>query len=389
MDVRSQPEFRPQTGRGPIGERNKDGLPIGEFLYETAREKALHSQEKAEEQEEQERAQASTPKIGQASRQLFEATKQRKYRDLFEMLVCRDPGQRLSYETMSIDSLDEDLMEFLRPMVAYLKETKASLEFESFVAALDYQRQHSVTPTAHLFVPKCKPRTSERYRQECEAEVFTPRTDPNSNRIASKHRPRGAVPLHEQLLREKEAWDAKIQEQRLLQDERALEECTFQPLVGAAAARARSSERSCERISRGRAGGTPTSTRSRQRAASEGADDQWEDMATAIVEHRLPSPLDLQACRSPVSDSAGLGGARAIRLGGVNLADPVSAPETPQRLGMAVNHHVITSLAGSRDRTSMDGVFNCQSQVEQAEQAVDRCQALLSHGAAGTHRDHS
>merc|ERR1740129_1635831 len=173
QDCKSQPDFHPRTGRAPSAERNKERLPIGEFLYESGREKALQSQVQLEE--------------------------------------------------------EEELAEFLRPIISRLKETRSSLEFEGFCTALDHQRRNSMVPTAHLFVERCSSRTSDRYRQECDGEVFTPRTDARSNRIAARHRPRGAVPLHEQLVREKEVWDSKLHEQRVLQDERKLQECTFQP----------------------------------------------------------------------------------------------------------------------------------------------------------------
>lgn len=229
QDCKSQPDFHPRTGRAPSAERNKERLPIGEFLYESGREKALQSQVQLEEEEERERSQSSASKIGAASRQLFEETKLRKYKNLYEALVRNDPDQRLRCATLTLDGLAEELAEFLRPIIARLKETRSSLEFEGFCTALDHQRRNSMVPTAHLFVERCSSRTSDRYRQECDGEVFTPRTDARSNRIAARHRPRGAVPLHEQLVREKEVWDSKLHEQRVLQDERKLQECTFQP----------------------------------------------------------------------------------------------------------------------------------------------------------------
>merc|ERR1711865_1240505 len=95
----------------------------------------------------------------------------------------------------------------------------------------DYQREHSATPTSHLFVQRSRVRSSDRYRQELESEAFTPRIDPNSNRIASRHRPRTSTPLHDQLQQEKEAWDMKLQEQRLIRDEQEVHGCTFEPIA--------------------------------------------------------------------------------------------------------------------------------------------------------------
>jgi len=222
------PEFHPQVGRGPLQERNKEGLPIGEFLYKVGQERAAQSQVQAVQDEERERSQSQTRKIGDISQHLFEETKQRKYRDIYQALTSRDSEERLRATTLNLEGLDEALVEFLRPMVAYLHETGECLDFSSFVAALDYQRNHSAAPTAHLFVQKSSARTSEKYKQERDGENFTPRTDPRSQKIAARHRPRGA-PLHDQLLREKEIWDSKRSEQRALLEEQQLSECTFQP----------------------------------------------------------------------------------------------------------------------------------------------------------------
>lgn len=361
QDSRSQPDFRPQTGRGPNCPRNKDRLPIGEFLYESGREKAIQ-QEQAEEEAERERSQSSAPKVGEASRQLFEESKQRKYKDLYEVLTGSDPQQRLNFATVSLTGLETELAEFLRPMIAYLKETRTSMDFESFSAALDYQRQHSATPTAHLFVQRSRARTSDRYRQEQDSEVFTPRTDPNSNRIASRHRPRSATPLHEQLFREKEVWAAKLQEQKMIQEARGLQECTFQPNM---AGRSGSAER--------------------------------------IGVQEWPSPRsssnEMQASKSDPSL-----GNRSIRLGNVVLTEPAAASASapsecstppcngnPRRAGNPVAQ-IINSLESARDRAFVEGILqsfgpealtldSCKVQIDEAEQAVAQCKSLLATSA--------
>jgi len=97
-ECRSQPDFRPRTGRGPMVERNKDGLPIGEFLYESGRERAMQCQALIDEME---RAQLSTPRMGDGSRLLFEEAKLRRYRELYEAITRRDPGGELRAGTLS------------------------------------------------------------------------------------------------------------------------------------------------------------------------------------------------------------------------------------------------------------------------------------------------
>jgi len=331
-------EFHPQTGRGPIVERNKNGLPIGEFLYEHGKERSLRSQVEAEVAE-RERAQSSAPKVGEASRQLFEESKNRMYRELYCQLTSSDPEKRLRYETLSLDGLDEELVEFLRPMTVYLKETDADIDFHAFAAALDYQRQHSAVPTAHLFAPRMRSRSASR-RQETDGDGFRPHIDPKSNRIAARHRPRGAAPLHEQLLREKEVWQSKLVEQRVLEEERILQECTFQPN---AIGRIGSSERILK--------------------------------------------ADLQTPRS-LSDASQ--GRHASRFGDVLLSTEKSPLTTP-RGGRNANNpvtQIIHSLASARDTAFMEGVFQtiapdvvtfdtCQKQIEEAERTVAQCKTLL------------
>eukprot|EP00931_Biecheleriopsis_adriatica_P036402 TRINITY_DN20974_c0_g1_i1.p1 TRINITY_DN20974_c0_g1~~TRINITY_DN20974_c0_g1_i1.p1 ORF type:complete len:831 (+),score=136.97 TRINITY_DN20974_c0_g1_i1:56-2548(+) len=226
QDSRSQAEFRPVTGRGPLVERNKGGLPIGDFLYEMGREKASASQQA---QAELERSQPSTPRMGETSRQLFEETKRRKYRLLFDALVSSDAQGMLRAESVCLENVDDDVASFLQPMVDFLKETSKAMDFGDFCAALDYQRQQAKTPTAHLFLGRtAKSPTKFGKDLEYELSVSVPKIDPNSQRIASRRRTR-SVPLHEQLFRERDVRDARLEERRLLAEEQELQECTFRP----------------------------------------------------------------------------------------------------------------------------------------------------------------
>jgi len=214
-----QPEFHPRTGRGPLVERNKDGLPIGDFLFGLGgREKAAPSQVFSEEV-------PVTPQIGENSRQLFEETKQRTYKTLFDLLVSKDPEGELQAETLCLDGLDSDLRAFLQPMVSFLESNGQRMKLEAFCTALDYQRQHAAMPTAHLFTQ----RGSRIWKEKAaNPEMPVPKIDQNSARLASKRRSR-SVPLHVQLFREKDVRDARMEERRLLAEEAELQECTFRP----------------------------------------------------------------------------------------------------------------------------------------------------------------
>jgi len=367
QDSRSQPEFHPQTGRGPIVERNKEHLPIGEFLYESGREKAMQSQAQAEEWE---RSQLSTPRIGEGSRQLFEETKRRKYRDLYEALVYRDPEQKLRSATLALEGLDSEMVEFLRPMIAYLRETGAALEFEAFCGALDYQRQHSVTPTAHLFIQKNSTRTSERYRRACDDEDFIPRTDRRSSQLAARHRPPG-LPLHEQLFRERDTRESKLHEQRILQEQRQLMECTFQP-------------NSSRPRSAGPGGRRRTPREAHQRRDGSCPPSQlWAAASPVPVGGRTEArpggacgvaAVAPKSYRTPRRDG-GLPVALIDHLSAQGLQDSGSAPckVVPSALQAsaptAEQDVVVGSLVLSEDTL----LGACRAQIDQAEQAVAQC----------------
>ncbi|CAE7669001.1 Rab35 [Symbiodinium sp. CCMP2592] len=217
---REQPEFHPQTGRGPLVERNRAGLPIGDFLYEFGRGKATS----VTAQVPQDPDQSPAPKMGDNSRQLFEETKRRSYRHLFDSLTAKDPEGQLAADTITLDGQDADLCEFLRPLVSFLEATGKRIDFSAFGAAMDLHRQQAVTPTAHLFARNA----AKNGKVKGDEEPPVPRIDHNSHRLAARHRSR-SVPVYEQLHRERDIRDARMEERRLMAEEQELQECTFRP----------------------------------------------------------------------------------------------------------------------------------------------------------------
>mmetsp|Transcript_87127 Transcript_87127/g.154204 ORF Transcript_87127/g.154204 Transcript_87127/m.154204 type:complete len:726 (+) Transcript_87127:54-2231(+) len=319
QDSRLQPEFHPQTGRGPH-ERNKRGLPIGDFLYETGREKAWASQAQLDIQKE--RSQPSTPRMGELSRQMFEETKQRKYRLLFDALVSADQQGQLRASSVCLDGIDDELAEFLQPMVAYLQETEKTLEFGAFCAALDYQRQHAAAPTAHLFVER------RRLRLPKGPDAAVPKIDANSSRIASRRRAR-SVPLHEQLFRERDVRDARLEEKRLLAEEQQLQECTFKPNVTGASSPTRS--RSAHSLGSRSGVAISLAPSSPMRTPRKDAVDLGSSTPCSLDLARLDS------ARHTPTTPRGYGGPSPLWPGGPQRQHATSVPQLPARTQEACN----------------------------------------------------
>jgi len=353
QDSRSQQaEFHPQTGRGPLTERNKDRLPIGEFLYESAREKALQAKHQPEEE-----AKAAAP--SEASKQMLEQSKVRVYRDIFEALCGGNPDTKLSAETVNLESagLSEEMANFLTPIVAYLQDTGAVMEFETFSSALDYQRQHSAVPTAHLFVL----RRSTRSPRSTEKDGCAPQIDPRSDRIASRHRPRSATPLCEQLFREKEVWEIKRLEQKNLQEMRQLAECTFHPN-----SRARS-------MGCGSGRAAVRSPRSPRDGSTETPPDSKCNTDVGMDFH----PKVLSFCSSTPRTNAGPCPTAALTsvLSHINN-------KTPRTLGVVE--------ARQPETMHIDLTLSpCRQEIDQAEEAVARCKQVVASSQALPHYQQS
>jgi len=336
------------VGRGPLVERNRDGLPIGEFLYEAGRERALQHQAQVE--EERSRSLPSTPRLTDASRVLFEETKLRKYRDLFDSLVRRDPDQKLRSATLWAEGLPEEMVALLHPLFADLQEHGDVLDFQSFTAALDYHRRLSAVPTAHLFVHKCSARTSEQYRQRCEEERFSPQTDRRSRQMAARMRTR-SMPVHEQLHRDRDFRDQRLQEQRLLQEERELRECTFQPNTRPSSA---GSGRYC-------GGGVMMGVGNISPANSSRSDGRDGRVVGSLAAAALRPGSTVR--RTPASSHRADGGQPGMLLGQLSLYSDGSDTGTP---------------TGDLDEVDPALGSFCREQLDEVEKAVAHCKSVVA-----------
>lgn len=332
QDSASQQQFHPQTGRGPLQERNREGLPIGEFLYEVGKEKAIR-QAKWEEQLREE-AQAAGPRVGEASRLLFEETKRRKYLAVFEGLVRHDAEGLLRCSTLAADEVEEEMWALLRPLLDYLQDSGDALPFDAFCAALDHQRSVAAGPTAHVFVRKVPGRRAE------APAAGTPR----GGRPAARTRPKG-VSAHEWLHRSGEHRERRLQQQRAAHEEKALRACTFQPNAGGAPRQ-------------------PCSASARGPREDEGGRAARGAVCSARTRSNSPAGVTRRTSR---------GGPPGVLIGQLSLfsaSQPNSARATP-------------SGADFEDVEPSIGRL-CREQLDEVEQAVAHCKSVVARARAAT-----
>eukprot|EP00443_Scrippsiella_acuminata_P107461 CAMPEP_0115576144 /NCGR_PEP_ID=MMETSP0272-20121206/2405_1 /TAXON_ID=71861 /ORGANISM="Scrippsiella trochoidea, Strain CCMP3099" /LENGTH=818 /DNA_ID=CAMNT_0003010915 /DNA_START=12 /DNA_END=2465 /DNA_ORIENTATION=+ len=347
----SQPDFQPQVGRGPLVDRNTEGLPIGDFLYKCGKEKALQ-QAKYEEQE-REKSQASTPRVGDVSRFLFQETKQRKYRALYEALAWRDPEGLLRAETLSMDSESLDIGEmdaWLRPVIAYLNESGEAISFETFAAALDHERRNSAVPTAGALVRKTNARTCRLGSGDYHEEDFASQSQRSGSVPAPRRRSKN-LPLHEQLHRERELRESRLQERRLQREEQELRECTFQPKV-----RARSASSSRQSY-----GSRQHSVESRSRPGM-----RSDGSAPLLSEGRSSASTGQQGVASRTPRSSRTGGPPGVLVNQLSLFS-----------GSHSGSGTITPRPEFDEFEPSIGDF-CREQIDQVEQAVAHCKTVVA-----------
>jgi len=350
-----QYDFHPKTGRGPLVERNVRRLPIGKFLYESAREKALS----AERDFEASSPSDFTPRITEASRQLFEDTKRRKYHDIFTAMIAKDHRGQLRAGTLIFDGLEEELAELVGPIVAYLDETDSVLDFEAFCEALDHQRRRMMTPTAHLFTGNG--RASVRCRSAQDSEGVN-QPERQTGRVLARQRPRSA-PLHEHLYRERDSRELRLQEKRALQEAQQLVECTFHPNIHRRSG------------SVGRPGGAGVA-RVRPESCSE--ERPWTPPPRRNTKHNSQPPLLPPELRTGSSTPSLMCGG-SLRRSMTPSPDPAPRPKTGGAQEGGGFYDVKVNLLGSGEQTAQVSLLgSCEEQMAQANRAVAHCRTLLA-----------
>mmetsp|Transcript_6073 Transcript_6073/g.15046 ORF Transcript_6073/g.15046 Transcript_6073/m.15046 type:complete len:536 (-) Transcript_6073:271-1878(-) len=347
--VQDELRFQPRVGRGPLVERNSGRLPIGEFLYEGARAKAV--QQAKREDEERAKSQPSTPRMSEASRQLFEESKLRRYRAVYDSLTQNDLAGSLCMSTACLEAVewDPELEELLRPVLAYLRESRATLGFEDFAAVLDHERRSSAVPSAGAFSRRSGSKASDGVSSKQPGKgPLSQHSDSRSSSKGASRRTRG-IPVHEQLYSKRDVRDTKLQEMRAQKEEKEHRECTFRPNLRPARSRPSSA---------GSIRGDTSAQAASARSVAGGRRDP---------DHRGSLP-----------------NGRGSVIGGTPRSLQSRGP--PSALIHQISLHSGSQSASGNITPSLDpeefepsiGNF-CREQIDQVEQAVAHCKSVVAH----------
>eukprot|EP00451_Oxyrrhis_marina_P027258 CAMPEP_0204356344 /NCGR_PEP_ID=MMETSP0469-20131031/34867_1 /ASSEMBLY_ACC=CAM_ASM_000384 /TAXON_ID=2969 /ORGANISM="Oxyrrhis marina" /LENGTH=669 /DNA_ID=CAMNT_0051343793 /DNA_START=25 /DNA_END=2037 /DNA_ORIENTATION=+ len=199
-------QFHPATGRGPQNRKNRNNMPIGEFLYEQAKDlRAM--QESSREAALAAQIGSTAPNPG--SQRILKESRWRAFQELFEELGPVDGA--LTAESLHLETIGEEMLRFIDPILQYLEETGSPIMYEQFGQALEYKLEHAAEPCSHLFVKKVAGDTSTLEQETFHPALRGPAGDGSRSRDLQP-------PLREAVQQESKLRDVRRRAARMAED---------------------------------------------------------------------------------------------------------------------------------------------------------------------------
>jgi len=238
LDDLQNNKFQPNIGKGPMGLRNENKLPIGSYLHNKGTEaRPSHDNQKADEDIRDVSPKSSKgSNLSQISLDKLTEAKKRGFENIFHSLVAAgnknnmhdDDNQFLTAQCVTSEALDtldnSELIEFLGPIARFIIENDSCFCMENFSVAMEYAISASTKPVTHLF---CKREPTKTVVQHQET-TFKPQITKKSQELAHKRRDR-SIPLYEQLCNERENYQQQRLKRVQARKEEMMEGCTFYP----------------------------------------------------------------------------------------------------------------------------------------------------------------
>eukprot|EP00899_Mesostigma_viride_P024123 jgi/Mesvir1/4896/Mv11162-RA.6 len=229
-----KPFFTPSTGRGPQFQRNSEGLPIGDFLYQHREDADIRRYTEGLGRQHQEAMQRRESAAADArSTKMIRRLMRRAFRVVFDLLdTNRDGLVPLSQAPLELlpRAVQEDVAEVAARWPGENPIPRA--EFVELLADVtkDTSRGPRVAVYAelqHSVARQAKPSAVDEMSREL---TFRPAVSKRSKVLAARRRVKG-VPVYDQLTAERAQALARIQELKAAAERDEMKECTFKPAM--------------------------------------------------------------------------------------------------------------------------------------------------------------
>uniref|UniRef100_A0A7S0R6Y6 PFU domain-containing protein n=1 Tax=Chlamydomonas leiostraca TaxID=1034604 RepID=A0A7S0R6Y6_9CHLO len=248
--------YKPEVGRAPKNmNRNREGMPIGEYLYSSGVDMLSRKEAELEQKRREEMAAANASHSTEQSKKMYQSLKVKRFQQIFDYLDEQGVGVLdlvglVRMPSAHMDNLDTEVREdveraaelharvsnvplFPKDAPAGTVHTEDALaalpaaptvDIDSFSELMEEALLKHRKPRAYLV-----PSPSSKYQPNYS---FKPQINARSNAMASKVR-HPELPHHEVLHHNAEVTRARIDKLRREMEEAKMQGCTFQPTLNA------------------------------------------------------------------------------------------------------------------------------------------------------------
>lgn len=189
-------------GRAPVSARNREKLPIGNYLYNLKDKKVIRSEPSS----------SSYYQTNSKSERILQRVKVQRFLYLFKALNPNQENQIIG-KNIAYTSLEPQLQELMKPFLEELVELDEPLNFEEFYDSMENLLK--------LLTPQEKAVFLGRKKQK--------ETPPAKSTNKALPSPRNNI--YERHLEKQRQKQLKVETQVKLNEEKELKDCTFKPKI--------------------------------------------------------------------------------------------------------------------------------------------------------------
>ncbi|CAG9328432.1 unnamed protein product [Blepharisma stoltei] len=200
--------FKPSIGRPPAIERNRNDIPIGDFLYRLKR-KSPQPQEFPHQPIEMD-SKARSNKI-------LQKAKIERYFDIYQQLSPDSQGE-ITYENINVENIEKDVYKIIKPFLEELQSINQKLSFGEFCESMDNLCKLLCNTDKNIITIKKKPIIEENKSLKKKSLSMTSFE---------------GADMYERQLEIRQITQAKLEYQKQQNYDNEVEGCTFRPRITA------------------------------------------------------------------------------------------------------------------------------------------------------------